>query len=82
MHKMLFLFGPGAILMTVIALSFLAVTLFRGRQIPQCFQCGAIKVRPSRPSGFLDVAGSILLIRPYRCAGCLARFHAIRLARS
>ena len=28
------------------------MTFIRGRQIPQCYQCGALKVRPSRPVGF------------------------------
>jgi hypothetical protein len=79
MHHLLYLFGPGAILALVIVFSSLVIMTVRGLQIPQCFYCGAIKVRPSRPSGFMDVAATVILIRPYRCAGCLARFHAMRL---
>jgi hypothetical protein len=74
-----YLFKPGAILTCLIALFFLAVTIQRGRQIPQCFRCGALKVRPSRPSGLLDLAGARFMIRSYRCSGCLVRFHAMRL---
>jgi hypothetical protein len=79
MREMLFL-EPGAILLALIVLSFLAIVIVRGRQIPQCFQCGAMKVRPSRPVGFWDNAGNLLLIRCYRCSGCRARFHAMRLS--
>lgn len=75
----LHIFEPGAILIGLIFLSSLVITLVRGLQIPQCFYCGAIKVRPSRPAGFLDTAAMIFLVRPYRCAGCQARFHAMRL---
>jgi hypothetical protein len=74
-----YLFEPAAVLILLIALSFLILIHMRGRQIPQCFVCGAQKVRPSRPIGVLDFAGSALLIRPYRCSGCLRRFHALRL---
>jgi hypothetical protein len=75
LHYML---KPGAILLCLVALFFLIGTILRGRRIPQCFQCGAIKVRPSRPIGFLDLAGARLMIRSYRCSGCLVRFHAMR----
>ena len=79
MREMLFLFEPGVILLAFIAFSYLVITAIRGSQIPQCFQCGAIKVRPSRPVGFWDNAGTYLLIRCYRCSGCRARFHAMRV---
>jgi hypothetical protein len=79
MRQMLYLFEPGAILMVFIAFSFLVMTFIRGRQIPQCYQCGALKVRPSRPAGFLDSAATFFLLRAYRCSGCRKRFHAIRL---
>jgi hypothetical protein len=79
MHKLLYLIEPGAILSVLIAVCFLVIAILRGRDIPQCFQCGAIKVRPSRPVGLWDVVGTFLLIRSYRCAGCQARFHALRL---
>jgi hypothetical protein len=79
MRQMLYLFEPGAILMAFIAFSFLLMTFIRGRQIPQCYQCGALKVRPSRPAGFWDSAATFFLMRAYRCSGCRKRFHAIRL---
>jgi len=79
MRLMFYLFEPGAILIAFLVISFLVMTIIRGRQIPQCFQCGAFKVRPSRPTGFWDAAGSLFLIRSYRCSGCRARFHAMRL---
>jgi hypothetical protein len=79
MRQILYLFEPGAILFALIALSFVVMTIVRGRQIPQCYHCGAIKVRTSRPDGILDLVGSFMLIRSYRCSGCLERFHAMRL---
>ena len=75
-HRMFYLFGPIVILMIVTAISAL---ILRGMQIPQCYYCGAAKVRPSRPIGLLDFAGTILLIKTYRCGGCRTRFHAFRL---
>lgn len=81
MYQMIYLFEPGAILFAFIAFSFLAMIIMRGRQIPQCFLCGAFKVRPSRPVGFWDAAATFFLIRAYRCSGCRARFHAMRLFR-
>lgn len=79
MRQLLYLIEPGAMLIALIAFSFLAVSLIRGYDIPRCFYCGASKVRASRPMGFLDFAGHLLMIRSYRCSGCRARFHAIRL---
>jgi hypothetical protein len=80
MHKMLFMFAPGLILLALVIFSFFMVIVSRGRQIPRCFQCGAYKVRPSRPAGIFDTIANLVLIRSYRCAGCLARFHAFRLS--
>jgi hypothetical protein len=77
---MRYLLEPGAILIVFISLGFLVNAIFRGRDLPRCFQCGAVKVRPSPPLGFLDIAGSILMIRAYRCMGCRARFHAVTLS--
>jgi hypothetical protein len=79
MRQILHLIEPGAILILCIAVFFLLAAIGRGRRIPQCFQCGAIKVRPSRPTGFWDLTGTFFLIKAYRCAGCQARFHAMRL---
>lgn len=79
MHNMLYLIKPGLVLICCIAFSFLIALVIRGSWIPQCFQCGAAKVRPSQRNGFWDLAGGMFLIRSYRCTGCLARFHAVRL---
>jgi hypothetical protein len=79
MHQLLHIFEPGAILIALIVFLSLIVTVVRGFQIPQCFYCGATKVRPSRRAGFWDTAATIFLVRPYRCSGCRARFHALRL---
>jgi hypothetical protein len=79
MRQILYLVEPGAILIAFIALFFLLAAISRGRLIPQCFQCGAIKVRPSRPTGFWDLTGTFFQIKAYRCAGCQSRFHAMRL---
>lgn len=79
MRQIIHLIEPGAILIALIAFAFLLAAISRGRRIPQCFQCGAVKVRPSRPTGFWDLTGTIFLIKAYRCAGCQARFHAMRL---
>lgn len=79
MHKLLHILEPGAILIGLIVLSSLVISMIRGLQIPQCFYCGATKVRPARPTGLLEAAAIILLIRPYRCSGCRVRFHAMRL---
>jgi hypothetical protein len=75
-HKLLYLLRPGAILIAFIFLGFLTAAILRGRQIPRCFQCGAVKVRPSLPTGFLDLCGSLFQLHPYRCEGCQERFHA------
>jgi len=79
MKQMAHVFWPGAILLSLIVMVFVAVAIFRGLRIPQCQTCGAAKVRPSRGLGLLDAIGSLLLIQTYRCSGCLVRFHAIRL---
>jgi hypothetical protein len=78
-RHMLYLFGPGVILLAVISLGFVVMSILRGRSIPRCFECGAVKVRPSPPLGFLDLAAALFQIRAYRCEGCRARFHAVSL---
>lgn len=75
----IYLFKPAAIVMAFLGLSFLVMSILRGRRLPQCFSCGAMKVRPSRPCGLLDFAGAFFLIRPHRCAGCRVRFYAMCL---
>lgn len=69
----------GAALMAAIALPYLLVTLYRSHRIPECYSCGAMKMRPSRIVGFWDVLGSAFMIVPYRCLGCRERFHAFSL---
>jgi len=69
----------GAVLMGVIACPFIIVVLLRGYRIPECYSCGAMKVRPSRVVGFWDVLGNAFLVRPFRCSGCRERFHAFVL---
>jgi hypothetical protein len=68
-----------AALLAAIALPYFVVTLYRSRRIPECYSCGAMKMRPSRVVGFWDVLGSAFLIAPYRCSGCRERFHAFTL---
>ena len=71
---------PGAILVVLLACTFLVIAFLRGRRIPQCSSCGAMKARPSRPSGVLEAGGVFLLVRPYRCSGCRERFYVLRLS--
>ncbi|HTB11740.1 MAG TPA: hypothetical protein VK752_09220 [Bryobacteraceae bacterium] len=78
-RQMFVIVEPVAILVAAIAFLSLIMILIRGRQIPQCYYCGAIKVRPSRPTGWMDLAATVILIRAYRCSGCQTRFHAMRL---
>jgi hypothetical protein len=66
----------GAGLMAAIALPFLVVTFYRSHRIPECFSCGAMKMRPSRVVGFWDVFRTAFMMAPYRCSGCRERFHA------
>ena len=79
MQQMLHIVELGAIFFGVVVLSSLVITMIRGFQIPQCFYCGAIKVRQARSTGFWESAAAVILIRPYRCSGCRVRFHAMRL---
>jgi hypothetical protein len=69
----------GAVLMAAIAILFVIGMLLRTYKIPECYSCGAMKVRPSRVVGFWDTFGIAFLIRPYRCLGCRERFHALLL---
>jgi hypothetical protein len=69
---------PGTILAPLMLLTFLMVMFARGRRIPQCVSCGALKVRSTRPVGFLDSIAGLFLIRPHRCEGCRSRFYAMR----
>jgi hypothetical protein len=79
MQQMLRIVELGGIIFGVVVLCSLVITMVRGFPIPQCFYCGAIKVRPARSAGFWESAAAVILIRPYRCSGCRVRFHAMRL---
>jgi hypothetical protein len=68
-----------AALTAAIACPFLIVVLLRSHRIPECFSCGAMKMRPSRVDGFLDRFLAAFQIQPYRCEGCRERFYALRL---
>ena len=70
-----------AALLGVIALPCLIVVLVRSYKIPECFSCGAMKMRPSRIVGFWDTFLIAFQIQPYRCEGCRERFHAVRVFR-
>jgi hypothetical protein len=61
--------------MALIALFFFVMVFLRSRKIPECFSCGAMKVRPTRVVGFWDTVGYAFQLRPYRCEGCRERFH-------
>lgn len=79
MH-VLFYLKPSAILIALIVSTFLVMAFFRGRRIPQCSSCGAMKARPSRPSGLIEAAAGILFIRPFCCGGCRERYYVLRLS--
>ena len=49
-----YLFKPGAIALAFLALSSLIMTMLRAYRLPQCFACGAMKVRLSQPNGCLE----------------------------
>jgi len=79
MHVLLYL-KPSAILIALILSTFFVMAYFRGRRVPQCSSFGARKARPSRPSNFLEAAGAVLFIRPYRCGGCRERYYVLRFS--
>jgi hypothetical protein len=69
----------GLVLMALIALPFLVLVFLRSRKLPQCYSCGARKMRLSREVSVLDRFLGTFQIQPYRCEGCRERFHALRL---
>jgi hypothetical protein len=69
----------GAAMVALIALPFLVMVVLRSRKIPECFSCGAMKVRPSRVVGFWDTFGIAFQLHPYRCEGCRERFYGLRM---
>jgi hypothetical protein len=68
----------GAGLVALVFLPLLVMFVLRSRKIPECFSCGARKVRLSRPEGFWDTFFIAFFLDPYRCEGCRARFYAFR----
>jgi hypothetical protein len=81
-HPLSLILAPAAILLGIVALLFLTGAFLRGNRIPQCWQCGAHKVRSSKATSLWDFAGMVLFLRPYRCSGCRTRFHALKLSRT
>jgi hypothetical protein len=47
-------------------------------RIPECWSCGAVKVRRSESHSVTDAALRYLFLIPYRCRGCRVRFYGIR----
>jgi hypothetical protein len=64
------------VLMAVIFVPFVVMGFVRSRKIPECFSCGALKVRPSRVDGSWDSFASAFFFQPHRCGGCRERFLA------
>src|SRR5579862_9620432 len=69
---------PSVVVVLSIWIGLIIRSVFRSWDIPQCWRCGAPKVRRSRSDGFIDAAATLFLLRPVRCAGCRARFYAPR----
>jgi hypothetical protein len=69
---------PSVMVLVAICAGFVIRSFMRGRVLPNCWRCGAPKVRPSHSAGFLDVAASLILLRPFRCKGCRVRFYSPR----
>src|ERR1700729_3654737 len=67
-----------AALLALISLAVIVALLLRTYKIPECYSCGARKVRPTHSVGFWDTLGTAFLIRPYRCGGCRERFYGFR----
>jgi hypothetical protein len=66
---------PSLVVLVSIFAGFIIRSIARGRHIPNCWRCGAPKVRPSHADGFMDIAASLLLLRAFRCKGCRVRFY-------
>ena len=69
---LVFIAGPIAI----IWLAVIIVATVRSFRIPRCPKCGRPKVRRSRRDDFSDFVFGCMGMLPYRCGGCLERFHA------
>jgi len=80
MHPLRTVLELWSLLTALLGVAVVVMTAMRGRRIPECFACGAMKVRPTRPIGLLDGIARLILIRPYRCEGCQGRFRALRFS--
>jgi hypothetical protein len=60
---------------------FLLLSLDRTRSMPQCWRCGASKIRRSHSHRWLDTFAAFSLLSPFRCRGCRSRFYALRIPR-
>jgi hypothetical protein len=69
---------PFIAVIVLIAAGFVIRSFMRSWGIPNCWHCGAPKVRPSRSERFADVAASLVLLRAFRCQGCRVRFYGPR----
>ena len=69
---------PSVFVIAALGVGFTVRSFLRGRSLPQCWRCGTSKVRRSRADGFIDAAAAMILLRPFRCTGCRARFYAPR----
>jgi hypothetical protein len=67
-----------AALLGLCALAYLGGAAFRTWNLTRCWSCGAAKVRPSIARSLLDRLVLLLLLQPYRCAGCRIRFYGFR----
>ena len=76
--RYLAIYSLSGLVVFLIAAGFMLRTVLRGFPLPQCWRCGAAKVRRSRADGFMDAAASLLLLRPFRCTGCRVRFYVPR----
>jgi hypothetical protein len=63
------------------AISLLAILLkaaVRSKRLPLCPRCGRYKVRRSQIANSIDQALRVLMLSPFRCQGCLARFYTFQ----
>jgi hypothetical protein len=67
-----------AALVALVSLAVIVTLGLRTYKIPECFSCGARKVRPTHSIGFWDTLATAFMIRPYRCGGCRERFYGFR----
>jgi hypothetical protein len=73
-----------AVLITLVFVMITSVIVLRAAahswRIPECWSCGAVKVRRSESYSITDAALKFLYLIPYRCRGCRVRFYGIRAA--